>query len=144
MHVVMAQYQDENTGQMLSKPRFYVLREDGDLDAERADALALSTRLNRAASLTYMTTQYPTARRGTDHQFWIDAGLAALHALDEHATVDTLYSVEGAEPYTGPNESVTAELTAMMVAFQSSSSPPNSVYEAMFRLIRDGAPPPSP
>ena len=144
MHVVMAQYQDEDTGQSVSKPRFYVLRQDGNQAAELADALALSTRLNRAASLTWMTTQYPNARRGADHQLWIDAGISALRALDPQATVDTLYSVESATPYTGPNESVTAELTAMMVAFQASSSPPATVYEAMFRLIRDGAPPPSP
>ena len=143
MHVVMAQYQDER-GMTVSKPRFYILRQDGNQSAELAEALALSTRLNRAASLTYMTTQYPTARRGTDHDTWIAAGLTALQQLDPDATVDTLYSVESAVPYSGPNESVTAELTAMMVAFQASSSPPATVYEAMFRLIRDGAPPPSP
>jgi len=137
MHVVMAQYQDER-GLTVSKPRFYVLREDGDQAAELAEALALSTRLNRAASLTYMTTQYPTARRGADHDVWIAAGLATLQALDADATVDTLYSVESASAYAGPNESVTAELTAMMVAFQASATPPATVYEAMFRLIRDG------
>lgn len=133
--VIMAQYSE--AGEVLHKPRFLVT-------SSEADALALSTRLNRAASLTYMTAQYPTARRGVDHEQWTEAGLFSLQAMDPLAVPGTLYSVGQAAAYAGPSESVVAVLTAMMIAFaQTSAHPPATPHEAVFRLIRD-APPPAP
>jgi predicted component of type VI protein secretion system len=139
MHVIMAKYQDPNTGAEVHKPRYYVLREDGDLEAEEAEALALSQRLGRAASLAYMTAQYPNARRGADHNTWQEKGLEALQQLDDEATAMIEYSVERSEVYDGPDEDVTPVFQAMLTAFaQHSASPPQSPQEAVFRLIRDG------
>ena len=133
----MAKYQDPDTGAEVHKPRFYVERQDDA--AEEAEALALSQRLGRAASLAYMTAQYPNARRGEDHATWQDAGLAALRQLDPDATADVEYSVERAVPYTGPAEDVTPEFTAMLTSFATHSAhPPATPQEAVFRMIRDG------
>jgi len=135
--IIMAQYVDDN-GVEQHKPRFLVTTSE-------ADALALSMRLNRAGSLTFMTAQYPIARRGVDHAQWMAAGLASLQAMDELAVPGTLYSVGQASEYTGPAESVLPVLGAMMTSFaQHSADPPATPHEAVFRLIRDAPPPPPP
>ncbi len=134
--IIMAQR--EVNGVQVHTPRFVV-------NTSEADALALSTRLNRAATITYWTDQYPSARRGPDHELWNTNGIASLQAMDAQAVPGTHYSVGQASEYTGPNEDVTPVLQALMVAYAShSSDPPASVHEAIFRLIRDGAPPPEP
>jgi hypothetical protein len=134
--VIMAQYKDG--GVDVYRPRFLVT-------TSREDALELSARLNKAASLSWMTVEYPYERRGEDHAQWADAGLDSLQAMDPSAVARSHYTAWQVEEYTGPHEDVTPVFQALMAAYAANSAnPPTSPHEAIFRLIRDGATPPPP
>jgi hypothetical protein len=135
MWIVMRAARDAETGELVSRPRFHL-----PADATQQQAEALAQRLNRASSVSYMTAQYPNARRGPDHTVWMAAALRVLQAIDSDAPPEAQYEVREAVPFTGLSESVIPEFTALLTAFAQSSDPPDDAFEAIFRLIRDAPP----
>lgn len=93
-------------------PRFYF--------ATEAEALALSARLNQAATSTFSMDTLPTARRGPLHDVLRDAALAALQSLDPDAVPTVRYVVKDVSSFTAPSE----------------GAPANQAV-ALFRTIRD-------
>ena len=134
MWIVMRTARDPDTGEIVTRPRFNMPD-----NATQQQAEALAQRLNRASSISYMTAQYPNARRGPDHQVWMDAALRVLQAIDPSAPPESQYEVRESETYAGPDESVVPEFTALLTAFAQSAAPPADAFEAIFRLIRDAA-----
>lgn len=88
--------------------------------ATEAPALALSKRLNQAATSTFSLDQLPEQRQGSNHVALCAAALAVLQSLDPQAPVLVRYKVRQVEPYVGPTEPA-----------------PTSNFEALFRAIRD-------
>jgi hypothetical protein len=123
MHVIMANYKDEN-GLDVSKPRFLF---DGTL----AEADALRERIGRVASTHHMLSQLQPIRRSSDHPAWIEAAFKVMHTLDPAATIDTYYTVEPVGTFVEP-------------------PPPDTQnpIELWFYALRDGSikapPPPEP
>jgi hypothetical protein len=135
MWIVMRAARDSDTGEIVNRPRFSLAS-----NATQQQAEALAQRLNRASSVSYMTAQYPNARRGPDHATWSAAALRVLQAIDPDAPPEAQYEVREAVPFTGPTESVVPEFTALLTAFAQSADPPDDAFEAIFRLIRDAPP----
>ncbi len=115
------------------EPRFCF--ENDDSDVAEAQALGLSQRLNRAATVWYALVTLDPARQGPDHAQQLANAEAAIKRLDPNATSDAHYLVEPTAAYTGPTEDLTPVFVAMMTAFGQLPNPPANVFEALYRLI---------
>lgn len=93
-----------------------------DGDTAEATALAVSSRLNKAARFTYSLSRMPEDRQGSDHQLWLNAARAALHGLDPGAEDDVKYVVR-----------------QVLTFAPAAEGPPATAYEAMIRQIRDAS-----
>lgn len=110
LHVIVAETGDGQD--FIYSPRFYL--------EDRAEALALSKRLNQAATSTYSLETLPVARRGPDHDALHAAALDVLRSLDPLALSLVRYVVRPVSTFVAPRENA-----------------PTSQAEALFRAIRD-------
>lgn len=93
-------------------PRFYF--------EDEAEALALSHRLNQAATSTYSLEVLPVSRRGATHDALHAAALGVLQSADPEAVSTVRYLVKSVDVYVASVEGA-----------------PRSQAEAVFRAIRD-------
>jgi hypothetical protein len=100
-------------------------------------AIALVSRLSRAATVWYSLVRQELERQPPDYADHLANAELVLRAMDPDATHDSRYVVEPTYSYEGPTDDVTPVFEALMTAFSQVPNPPTNPFEALYRLIRD-------
>jgi hypothetical protein len=102
------------------------------------EAKALELRLARAATIWHSLVGQPLERQPADYADHLANAEKVLTDMDPGAPSSSRYWVAEVSSYDGPTDDVTPVFTALMEAFAQLPNPPANVFEAVYRLIRDG------